>query len=146
MDQRFSVITLAAEDLPAMKKFYEEIFGWKPVAENLDIVFYRMNGFLLSLCKRAPLAEFAGVKPEGNGFRGVSFGYNVVTEEEVRKLYQHLKGKGVKVLGEPRQPPFGGLFFYFEDPEGNLLEIACNPYVLLDSTANAVGHKPIDHL
>lgn len=146
MDQRLSVLTIAADDLPAMKRFYEDVFGWKPVASNNDIVFYKMNGFLLSLCKREPLAEFIGISPEGNGFRGVTFGYNVPTDDEVRKLYELAKAKRVTIISEPQQPPFGGLFFYFTDIEGNILEVASNPYVLLDDENNAVGHKSIDHL
>lgn len=146
MDQRFTVLTIAADDLPSMKKFYWETLGWKPLAENKDIVFYKMNGFLLSMCKRQPLADFIGVKPEGSGFRGVTFGYNVETEKEVRDLYERLKSKGVKLLGEPKEPPFGGLFFYFQDVEGNILEVACNRFVEMDDTNNAVGHQPIDHL
>ena len=146
MDQRLSVLTIAADDLPAMKRFYEDVFGWKAVAGNNDIVFYKMNGFLLSLCKRDPLAKFIGIRPEGNGFRGVSFGYNVPTDDEVRSLYDGMKAKGVTIISEPQQPPFGGLFFYFRDIEGNILEIASNPYVLLDDHNNAVGHKSIDDL
>lgn len=146
MDQRFTVLTIAADDLPAMKNFYWDALGWKPVAENKDIVFYKMNGFLFSMCKTQPLAEFIGVKPDGSGFRRVTFGYNVATEKEVRDLYHHLKSKGVKLLGEPKAPPFGGLFFYFQDIEGNILEVACNRFVEMDDTNNAVGHQPIDHL
>lgn len=146
MDQRITVLTIAADDLPAMKDFYNEKLGWKPVAENKDIVFYQMNGFLLSICKRKELASFIGINPEGSGFRGVTFGYNVSTENEVRELYKELKSKGVKLLSEPTAPPFGGLFFYFEDIEGNILEIACNAFIPLDKDNNAIGHKPIDHL
>lgn len=146
MDQRLSVLTIGADDLPAMKKFYEDTFGWQPLAGNNDIVFYKMNGFLFSLCKRKPLAEFIGISPEGNGFRGVSFGYNVSTEKQVRDLYELLKAKGVTIVSEPRQPSFGGLFFYFQDIEGNILEIAFNPYVLMDEDGNAINHKPIDDL
>lgn len=146
MDQRLSVITIGADDLPAMRNFYEGTFGWKPVAANNDIVFYRMNGFLFSLCRRKPLAEFIGISPDGNGFRGVSFGYNVSTEQEVRDLYEHVKSKAVTIISEPRQPPFGGLFFYFQDIEGNVLEIAFNPYVVMGEDGNAIDHKPIDDL
>lgn len=146
MDQRISVITLAADDLLAMKKFYGEILGWKSIAENKDIVFYQLNGFLLSICDRKMLAEFIGISPEGSGFRAATIGYNVDTEAEVMGWYEKLKQKGVKILKEPVEPPFGGLFFYFSDIEGNILEIACNPYVELDKNRNVVGHKPIDDL
>lgn len=146
MEQRLSVLTIGADNLPAMKAFYENTFGWKPVAENRDVIFYKMNGFLFSLCKRKPLANFIGISPEGTGFRRVTFGYNVSTEKEVRDLYEHVKSKGATIVSEPRHPPFGGLFFYFEDIEGNILEIAFNPYVVIDGNGNAIDHKAIDDL
>jgi len=146
MEQRISVLTIGANDLQAMRKFYEGNFGWKPVAENKDIVFYKMNGFLFSIGKRKELAGFIGVSPEGSGFRSVTFGYNVPTEDEVKTLYKQLKDKGVKMLNAPTEPPFGGLFFYFEDIEGNIIEIAYNTFIPLDKENNATDHKPIDHL
>lgn len=146
MEQRLSLLTIAADDLSAMKNFYEQTLGWHPIAENQDIVFYKLNGFLLSIGRRKDLAKFIGIDPKGSGFRGVTFGYNVSTESEVAKIYGELVDKGVKMLTKPTQPPFGGLFFYFEDVEGNIIEIACNPFIPLDDDKNAIGHKPIDHL
>jgi catechol 2,3-dioxygenase-like lactoylglutathione lyase family enzyme len=146
MEQRISVLTIGANDLPAMRKFYEDKLGWKPVAVNKDIVFYKMNGFLFSIGKRQALADLIGVNPEGTGFRSVTFGYNVKTEDEVRVLHKELKDKDVKMLTEPIVPPFGGLFFYFEDIEGNILEIAYNSFIQLDENNNAIDHKSIDNL
>ncbi|QNL48720.1 VOC family protein [Olivibacter sp. SDN3] len=146
MEQRISVLTIGADDLTAMRNFYEEKLGWNPVAVNKDIVFYKMNGFLFSIGKRKELATFIGIKPEGSGFRAVTFGYNVPTEREVGELYKQLKAKGVKMLSEPTKPPFGGLFFYFEDIEGNIIEIAYNTFIPLDKNNNAIDHKSINHL
>jgi uncharacterized protein len=145
MEQRISVLTIGANDLDAMKKFYGQTLGWTVVAENKDIVFYKLNGFLLSICDRKMLADFIGVDPNGRGFRSVTIGHNVNSKEEVLELYDQLKGK-VKILKEPTVPPFGGLFFYFTDIEGNILEIAQNSFITLDKDRNAVDHKPIDHL
>ncbi|WP_409021383.1 VOC family protein [Dyadobacter sp. CY261] len=72
--------------------------------------------------------------------------YNVPTEQEVRDIYEHLKGKGVKILTAPFAPPFGGLYFYFQDVESNVLEVACNDFIPLDTDGNARGHKSIEHL
>jgi len=146
MEQRISVLTIGADDLSAMKTFYEENLGWKPITENKDIIFYKMNGFLFSIGKRTKLANFIGIKPKGSGFRSVTFGYNVPTESEVRKLYKELESKGVKMLNEPTKPSFGGLFFYFEDIEGNIIEIAYSTFIPLDEKKNAIDHKPIDEL
>jgi len=145
MEQRISVLTIGADDLDAMKKFYGQVLGWMAVAENKDIVFYKLNGFLLSICDRKSLANFIGIDHKGNGFRSVTIGYNVDRKEEVLELYDQLKDK-VKILKAPTEPPFGGLFFYFEDVEGNIIEVAQNPFITLDKNKNATDHKAIDHL
>lgn len=145
MEQRISVLTIGAENLAAMKDFYGQVLGWKTVAENKDIVFYKLNGFLLSICDRKMLADFIGISSEGNGFRSMTIGYNVETKEEVVQLYDQLKHK-VKILKEPTEPPFGGLFFYFTDIEGNIIEVACNSFITLDEEDNAIDHKPIEYL
>ncbi|MCF0075710.1 hypothetical protein LZD49_34890 [Dyadobacter sp. CY261] len=46
-----------------MRSFYETTLGWQPVASNEDIVFYQMNGFLLSITGRKFLAELIGIRP-----------------------------------------------------------------------------------
>lgn len=146
MEQRISVLTIGADNLAAMKDFYEQILNWKPVAQNKDIVFYKLNGFLLSICDRKMLADFIGVNHEGSGFRSVTIGYNVGSKTEVLQLFEMLKDK-VKIIKMPTEPPFGGLFFYFQDVEGNILEVAYNPFIILDeSNNNAIGHAPIEHL
>ncbi len=145
MEQRISVLTIGANDLSAMKIFYGQVLGWKTVAENKDIAFYQLNGLLLSICDLKMLADFIGVDPKGEGFRAITIGYNVDTKEEVLNLYEGLKDK-VKILKEPTEPPFGGLFFYFTDIEGNIIEVAQNPFITLDNIKNAIGHRPIDDL
>ncbi|WP_203595421.1 VOC family protein [Salipiger sp. PrR002] len=44
MQQQISVITLGVSDLERSKRFYGDGFGWTPVFENAEIVFYQMNG------------------------------------------------------------------------------------------------------
>ncbi|GAB3954585.1 VOC family protein [Spirosoma harenae] len=146
MNQRLSVITLGADDLTAMKAFYSEKLGWKIEAENKDIVFYKLNGFLFSLYSRTSLATGAGLSASGNGFRSLTLSCNVETKREVNALFDELKKKDIKMLTEPQDTPFGGYFFYFADVEDNVLEVAYNPYIPLDENGNAITHKSIDHL
>jgi len=145
MEQRISVLTIGADDLNAMRNFYGHVLGWTTVAENKDIAFYKLNGFLLSICDRKMLADFIGVDHNGQGFRSVTIGYNVDSKEELLGLYDQLKDK-VKILKEPTEPPFGGLVFYFTDIEGNIFEVAYNSFITLDKDNNAIAHKPIEHL
>lgn len=145
MEQRISVLTLGADNLDAMKYFYGALLGWKAVADNEDIVFYQLNGFLLSICKRKSLADFIGINTERRGFSSVTLGYNVKSKAAVIDLFNQLKNR-VKILKEPTEPPFGGLFFYFTDIENNLWEVAYNPFVTFDFNKNVVGHQAIDIL
>lgn len=145
MEPRISVLTIGAHDQPLLRSFYEKVLGWQPIAANEDIVFFKLNGLLLSICNKEMLAEFIGVDAKGNGFRSVTIGYNVATKAEVLNWYEQLKNK-VQILKQPTEPPFGGLFFYFADPEENILEVAFNPFITLDEQLNAVSHLPINHL
>jgi uncharacterized protein len=146
MDQRLSVLTLGTNDLAAMRSFYSYKLGWQTVAENKDIVFYKMNGFLFSLFDRNRLATGAGVPAQGAGFRALVLSYNVHARQEVDELLDQLTAKGVKILTAPQDTPFGGYFFYFADIEDNVLEVAYNPYVLLDAAGNVLTHQSIAHL
>ncbi len=139
MEHRISVLTIAADNVAAMKSFYTQVLGWSPITGNEDIVFFKLNGFLLSLCDRNMLSDFIGIDEKGAGFRSVTIGYNVDTKEQLLALYDELKNK-VTILKEPTEPPFGGLFFYFTDIEGNIIEIAYNPFVTMDEKGNVVGH------
>jgi catechol 2,3-dioxygenase-like lactoylglutathione lyase family enzyme len=142
---RLSVITIAARDVGAMRTFYVNVLGWTPVAENADIVFFRLNGFLLSLCNREALGKFLGIDMVVPGTPSVTFGYNVHARDEVLDLYARLKDR-VRIIRPPTEPPFGGLFFYFADIEDNIFEVAWNPYVGLAGDGNVESHLPIDDL
>lgn len=85
------------------------------------------------------LADFIGVNHQGHGFRCMTIGYHVDSKEEVLELYAQLKYK-VKIFKEPTELPFGGLFFYFTDVEGNIIEIAHNSFITFDKDKNAIDH------
>jgi catechol 2,3-dioxygenase-like lactoylglutathione lyase family enzyme len=147
MDQRLSIITLAADSLQAMRSFYVEKFGWKPVAENQDIIFFKLNGFLFGLYGRKDLAKFNNTSPEGSGFRPFNLLYMVDSKEKVEEIYNDLKSKGVKIVQEPKEPPvIGGYYFLFADVEGNIWEVAYSLFVPLDEDGNVITHKSIDNL
>ena len=44
-----SVLALGIEDLGRSRRFYDSGFGWQPVFENDEILFYQLNGIVLGL-------------------------------------------------------------------------------------------------
>src|SRR6188474_375723 len=57
MQQQISVITLGVAELARSRRFYAEGFGWKPVFEVPEIIFYQMNGLMLGTWLASALAE-----------------------------------------------------------------------------------------
>lgn len=146
MEQRLSVLTLAAEDLPALRDFYTHILGWKIEAANQDIVFFKLNGILLGLFGRKDLAKFNNQDPEGSGFRPFNMSLMVNSHAEVEGIYGELSGKEVEIVQPITEPAFGGCYFLFADPERNIWEVSHNPLILIDQSGNVLEHQSIDHL
>jgi uncharacterized glyoxalase superfamily protein PhnB len=94
-----------------------------------NIVFFDLNGIHLSLYNRTALAEDAAVDPAGSGFKGFTLAHNVGSENEVDTLIEDLRNKGVKIVKEPQKVFWGGYSSYVSDPDGNLWEIAFNPFL-----------------
>jgi len=130
MEQRLTFITLGVRDLKTSIDFYENKLGWKrSELSKDDIVFFQLNGIHLSLYSRDELAKDATVDSLGNGFKGFTLSYNARSEKEVDELIATLKNKGVRIIKEPQKVFWGGYSSYISDPDGNLWEIAYNPYL-----------------
>lgn len=137
MEQRLTFITLGVNNLETSRIFYKEIFGWKEESNSSDdVVFFKLNGIMLSLFPKEELAKDANVSAKGNGFRPFSLAHNLRSESEVDTLFSELKAKGVTVLKEPQKVFWGGYSGYIADPDGNLWEIAYNPFLPLDESGN----------
>ena len=141
MKQLIHFITLGVQDLEAMKKFYIEKFGWKPLKDEKAIVFFRLNGFILSLFPNEELAKDAGVKTEKHKYKGFTFAINYPTEKEVDLAFSDLKKRGVNIVKEPQKVFWGGYSGYVEDIEHNLWEFTYNPFLEVDDNDNVVSHK-----
>ena len=133
MEQRITFITLGVNNLQTSIDFYENKFGWKRSTMSTgDIVFFELNGFSLSLYPREELAKDATIDTSGNGFKGFTLAHNVGSEKEVDELIDDLRKKGVKIVKEPQKVFWGGYSSYVADPDGNLWEIAFNPFLKME--------------
>ena len=133
MEQRITFITLGVNDLKTSIDFYENKFGWKrSEMSNDDMILYQLNGIHIALYPRVELAKDATIDSQGDGFKGFTISYNVWSEKEVDNLIKLLRDKGVKIIKEPQKVFWGGYSSYIADPDGNLWEIAYNPYLKND--------------
>ena len=126
MQQQISVVTLGVSDLERSRAFYRDGFGWTPVFDNAEIVFYQMNGFVFGTWLKASLEEDTQA-PDLPGSGAMSLAHNVPDAAEVQRLMNRLEAAGAGVLRQADAPPQGGLRGYVSDPDRHIWEIAWNP-------------------
>jgi catechol 2,3-dioxygenase-like lactoylglutathione lyase family enzyme len=132
MQQQISVITLGIEDLPRSRHFYVTGFGWTPVFENEEIIFYQMNGLVLGTFAKASLEK--DMNRPGLLIPGAfSLAHNVAERDEVRVVMAGLAKAGGRILREADAPPHGGFRGYVADPDDHAWEIAWNPAWRIDA-------------
>ena len=132
---RVSLVTLGCENLAKLTEFYVAL-GWPQVLPAEEgVSFFRMAGSILSLYPAADLAADAMVAVERTAtvFRTRhTLAINVASPEEVDAVLGYVAGVGGRVVKEGQATFWGGYSGYFADPEGNLWEVAHNPFWPLD--------------
>jgi hypothetical protein len=125
MQQQISVITLGITDITRSKRFYVDGFGWTPVFENPEIVFYQMNGLMLGTWLSSALeTDMQRAVSRPGAF---ALAHNVPAQHDVQPLLDRLAARGGRLLRAGDAPPHGGFRGYVADPDDHAWEIAYNP-------------------
>lgn len=139
MEQRLSIITLGVADLKKAEQFYTEKFGWSKAEEsNENIIFMQLNGIKLALYANEALAEDANVNHDDSrsAYKGFTLAFCTRSEQEVDELFTNFEKQKVQIIKKPEKVFWGGYSGYIADPDGNLWEIAFNPYLTIDGAGN----------
>jgi predicted lactoylglutathione lyase len=131
MQQHISVVTLGVEELARSKRFYGLGFGWSPVFENEEIVFYQMNGFVLGTFLLSAL-ETDMQRSDLCAPGAFALAHNVARKGDVEPLIDRLARAGGTVLRAADAPPHGSYRGYVADPDDHAWEIAWNPAWAID--------------
>jgi predicted lactoylglutathione lyase len=131
---RISLVTIGVRDLVLTTRFYEAIgFELSSASVVGEVSFFRTGGAILALWGLADLVSDAGM-PEASveNFRGVAYAINVESRDEVDRALAAAEAAGGVVTRAATATGWGGYNGYFADPEGNVWEIAHNPFWPLD--------------
>ncbi|HEY6869267.1 MAG TPA: VOC family protein [Novosphingobium sp.] len=131
MAQHLSLVTLSIHDIPRSRRFYGDGFGWRPVYESDEVLFFQMNGIVLGLWLAAAFSADLQ-RPDGKS-NGFALAHNVDSSDAVDRLIERLAQHGGSVLRQPDAPPYGGWRGYVADPDGHAWEIAWNPAWSIDA-------------
>jgi len=107
-------VTFYVSDLRKAAEFYEETLGLEKKYQYSSYVGFECGGVEIGLIpKLTPGRKVSPLSPS------VEF-----LVDEVEKVYNELKKRGVKFIKELHDEPWGGRQATFTDPDGHILEIA----------------------
>ena len=135
MQQQISVITLGIADIARSKRFYGEGFGWKPVFETPEIVFYQMNGLMLGTWLGSAL-EADMQRGLGSARRFLARSQCLWRSATSSRCSIDSLAHGGRLLRAADAPPHGGFRGYVADPDDHAWEIA-----LQSGLADLVGRR-----
>ena len=131
MKPKISLITLGVHDMGRAVRFYRDGLGFPMhnFKDEDDFAMFRLEGTWLALFPLDALAEDAqaGAAP-GAGFRGVTLARNEPSPEAVDAAFAEAVGAGATSLKKPEKAFWGGYSGDFADPDGNVWEVAYNPF------------------
>jgi uncharacterized protein len=124
MSVQVTAIMLGVQDLARAKAFYTDGLGAKIAQDYPGFVSLNLGdgSSSLALYPWDAAAGDAGVSPEGQGFRGVSFHYIVATPQEVDAAIAAAVAAGGGVVKEAAATQWG-YYGYFSDPDGYLWKV-----------------------
>jgi catechol 2,3-dioxygenase-like lactoylglutathione lyase family enzyme len=118
-----AAVTLFVEDLPAARRFYQEVFELPVHYEDEHSAVFVFGETMINLLRvdQAPgLVEPAAVaSPDA----GVRFQFTLAVDD-VDATCARLEHRGVELLNGPLDRPWGIRTASFRDPAGNIWEIA----------------------
>ncbi|HMS00559.1 MAG TPA: VOC family protein [Anaerolineales bacterium] len=121
--KEIAAITLFAEDLPAAKHFYQQVFELPVFFEDKDSCVFKFGNTLVNLLKATEVKELiepANVASRDSGSRFVF----TIEVEDVDAMCKELEARGVKLLNGPMDRPWGVRTASFMDPSGYIWEFA----------------------
>ena len=136
MRQKLNLITLGVKDLAASERFFTKL-NWKKSSHSVEgLVLFPLGGITLALHPRKDLAADAGVTFDTEKYSPITLSLNTKSEQEVDDVLKEALSAGAKLIKPGQKVYWGGYSGYFEDLDGNLFEVAFNPFWELDEADN----------
>jgi predicted enzyme related to lactoylglutathione lyase len=121
--ESITTVAVYVSDTERAKKFYTETLGFQMAAD-----IHSNLCFLKSESARINIYLEGGKRRGSVDEEACRLSFFLQTEKPASEVFEYLKGRGVKVLQD--SPQFVGddtYCFQFEDPDGNILEVAGRP-------------------
>jgi lactoylglutathione lyase len=121
--KEIEVVTLFVSDLQKTRAFYQHVFG-QPIVYQDDVsAVMKLGGLMINILDRSQSPELVAPKTVAGIGTGPS-ALLTIKVGNVDTVCEELRAHGVVLLNGPLNRPWGRRTAAFEDPAGNVWEIA----------------------
>ena len=117
MEPRVSIITIVANNVEKLARFYEGMGLKRHPGFGDEVEFFQVGGSILALFDRGDAEKDAGII-FSDGVSRVYLAYNTRSDAEVDDVLAQAQAVGGKVVKRGGRAFWGGWYGYFADPEG----------------------------
>ncbi|ODS03394.1 glyoxalase [Methyloceanibacter marginalis] len=128
MSPHISLVTLCVADIAKATSFYERLGLAKSSASQESVTFFRAGSVVLALWTREEQVEDAKAEGLWTGNGGIVVAMNCASESEVDAMLDKARAAGATILKPAEKASWGGYNGYFADADGNVWEVAYNPF------------------
>jgi catechol 2,3-dioxygenase-like lactoylglutathione lyase family enzyme len=118
-----SAVSLFVEDVPAAKRFYQDVFDAPVVYEDDVSVAVKLDDLVVNLLHSSQAAGLVAPAPVAPAAAGSRFQLSIWVDD-VDAACAQLRERGVALLVGPVDRPWGMRVATFTDPAGHSWEIA----------------------
>ncbi len=123
MKAEINLITIWTNDIDIMRKFYNEVLGFKIKSDLGNYVEFENIGIRFAICMREVMYDYSleyEKEPVGQGFE---LAFPCENPNDVDKSFKELIKMGATSIQEPQNMPWNQRTALFCDPDGNIHEI-----------------------
>ena len=98
MEPQINAITIAAQDIKSLKKFYSQVLQWKILAQNDKVVMFRLNNAVLTICAMDVFTDYSSMQPANSGEKNFYLTVNLDSPKRVDQTLQKLAALNVDIV------------------------------------------------
>lgn len=123
MKAKINLITIWTNNIDVMKKFYNQVLGFKVINDLGDYVEFQNEGVRFAICNRKVMYSCSKkftYEAQGQAFE---LAFPCESIDDVDSSYENLINKGATPIQSPKDMPWNQRTALFADPDGNIHEI-----------------------
>lgn len=125
MRGRVALITVLANDVPELTRFYRDVLGFRVQDDMGEYVEFVSEGVRFAICARSILHQATDHTSyqEPAGGQAFELAFPLDSPADVDRVYQAIVAQGAEPIKPPADMPWGQRTAFFADPEGNIHEL-----------------------